>query len=165
MFDALLQPGGADCRFTVVGGGPALEGWKKKAASLGLSARVEFIGRVPHEQLASYYAAADALVFPALRDSGGSALLEAMSRGLPVICLDWAGPGEMVDETSGIKIPVADPGRAVAAMAAAFARLRQDPALGKSLAAAARKRALALFRWDEKYRLLQEGYTRLMDRK
>ena len=119
--------------------------------------RVEFIGRVPHEKFSSYYAAADALVFPALRDSGGSALLEAMSRGLPVICLDWAGPGEMVDETSGIKIPVTDPDRTVGALAEAFVRLRQNPALGKSLAAAAQKRALALFRWDAKYRLLRRS--------
>jgi glycosyltransferase involved in cell wall biosynthesis len=164
VFDALIESGLADCKFTIVGGGPALESWKQKASALALNNRVEFIGRVPHEQLAAYYSSADALVFPALRDSGGSALLEAMSRGLPVICLDWAGPGEMVDETSGLKIPVTDPAGTVKAMAAAFVRLRQDPALGKSLAAAAQKRALALFRWDEKYRILVTEYQRLIVR-
>ena len=43
----------------------------------------------------------------------GSALLEAMARSVPVICLDWAGPGEMVDANSGVKIPVLNPGETV----------------------------------------------------
>jgi glycosyltransferase involved in cell wall biosynthesis len=52
-----------------------------------------------------YYDEADALAFLWLRDSGGSALLEAMTRGLPVICLDWGGPAKMLGEYSGIRLP------------------------------------------------------------
>ena len=90
-----------DYEFSIVGGGPAVEDWKKRAAALGLREKVKFVGKVPYAQLPGYYAAADVLVFPALRDSGGSALLEAMARYLPVVCLDWAGPGEMVDSQFG----------------------------------------------------------------
>src|SRR5207302_1804050 len=104
VFDALLQSTLPDYKFTIIGDGPALQEWKQKAVELGISGKIEFTGKIHYEKLPSYYESADALVFPALRDSGGSALLEAMSRNLPVICLDWAGPGEMVDGQSGIKI-------------------------------------------------------------
>ena len=165
VLDALAQAGLSNYKFSVVGGGPALPQWKERALRLGLSDKVEFVGKVPYEKLSTFYADADALVFPALRDSGGSALLEAMSRNLPVICLDWAGPGEMVDKESGIKIPVDHPDHTVKALAEALVRLNENPALGVSLARAARERAQAVFRWDTKFRLLQSSYERLLNKR
>jgi glycosyltransferase involved in cell wall biosynthesis len=110
----------------------------------------------------SHYSEADVLVFPALRDSGGSALLEAMARCIPVVCLDWGGPGEMVDERSGIKVPVSSPKETISALAAALARLQRDPALRSTLASAARTRAGAMFRWQSKRELLEATYRRLI---
>ena len=161
VLEALRQSGLSDYEFSIVGGGPAVEDWKKRAAELDLREKVKFVGKVPYAQLPGCYAAADVLVFPALRDSGGSALLEAMARYLPVVCLDWAGPGEMVDSRSGIKIPVSTPQETVSAFAAALVRLRQQPALRASLAAAARARAESLFRWSAKRELLEATYRRL----
>jgi glycosyltransferase involved in cell wall biosynthesis len=163
VFDALLQSTLRDYKLTIIGDGPALQEWKQKAVELGISGKVEFTGKIPYEKLPSYYESADALVFPALRDSGGSALLEAMSRNLPVICLDWAGPGEMVDDQSGIKIPVENPAHAVKAMGEAFARLKADPGWGASLADSAFKRSQSLFRWEAKFQLLQSCYERLVE--
>jgi len=162
VLEALLRARLEDYELTVVGDGPALPHWKRRAAELGLAANVRFAGKVPRAQLDDFYARADVLVFPALRDSGGSALLEAMARGVPVICLDWAGPGEMVDETSGIKVPVSTPEAAVGAFAAALARLQREPALRTRLARAARARAEARFGWDAKRQLLEETYLKLI---
>jgi glycosyltransferase involved in cell wall biosynthesis len=87
-----------------------------------------------------------------------------MARGVPVICLDWGGPGEMVDEHSGVKIPVRDRAETVASLAAAIARLNASPELCLALARAARERALRLFRWDAKAALLNTTYQRLLAR-
>ena len=162
VFEALIESGLTDYKLTIVGNGPALPEWKRLAAQLGISGKVAFTGLVPYEKLDEYYGEADALVFPALRDSGGSSLLEAMARGLPVVCLDWAGPGEMVDKECGIKIPVTEPQMAVKAFAEALKRLNQEPALGAALARAAQQRALNLFRWEEKFRVLQASYGKLI---
>jgi glycosyltransferase involved in cell wall biosynthesis len=162
VFDALIESGLKDYKFAIVGKGPAIPGWKEKSAELGLADKVDFVGQIPQADLAKYYEEADALVFPALRDSGGSALLEAMSRNLPVTCLDWAGPGEMVGPGSGLKIPVDKPERTVTEFAAALKRIHNDPALGISLAREAQKRSQALFRWEEKFRVLQSTYSRLI---
>ena len=149
---------------TVAGTGPALESWKNEARLIGLGERVVFVGSVPREKLVSLYDAADALVFPALRDSGGSALLEAMSIGLPVVCLDWAGPGEMVDDSSGIKVAVKNPAQVIEDLASAFARLRDDSTLGPRIAASAGSRVRECFTWDAKCALLESTYARLLAR-
>jgi glycosyltransferase involved in cell wall biosynthesis len=162
VFEALRYSALSETELEIVGAGPALEGWKRLAVKLGLSTRVKFLGKVPYAQLGAHYAAADALVFPALRDSGGSALLEAMARGLPIICLDWGGPGEMLDENSGLKIPVRRPEETVALLAEALVRLKNEPALGQKVAQAARQRALSLFRWEAKRELLEATYRGLL---
>lgn len=162
VFEALHQGTLAKYRLSVVGDGPAIPAWKQRALELGLASRVNFVGKVPYERLAEFYASADVLVFPALRDSGGSALLEAMARFVPVICLDWAGPGEMVDSDSGIKIPVLNPEEAVTALASALALLQREPGRRAALATAARARALAFFRWQAKRELLEQTYQSLI---
>jgi glycosyltransferase involved in cell wall biosynthesis len=148
--------------FNIIGAGPALARWKKQLRQYDLSGNIFFRGKIPFKDLASYYAAADVLVFPALRDSGGSALLEAMARYVPVICLDWAGPGEMLDQESGVKIAVSNPVQTVSDFARALVRFQREPNLGAKLAAAARQRAETMFRWEAKRQLLEETYRRVI---
>jgi glycosyltransferase involved in cell wall biosynthesis len=164
VMEAIQSPGLETARLRVVGGGPAIPFWQELAQHAGLTARVEFVGKVPHRELDGFYAAADALVFPALRDSGGSALLEAMARQVPVVCLDWGGPGEMIDANSGLKVPVGTPAETVHDFAVALRRLTQEPGLGPQLAAAARTRALEQFDWSSKRRLLETLYPSLIAR-
>ena len=162
VFDALRESGLERYEFTIIGGGPALDSWKKRAQALGLAGAVRFLGKIPHAELNGHYASSDVLVFPALRDSGGSALLEAMARYLPVLCLDWGGPGEMVDAESGIKVPVTTPQETVRAFGLALKSLQRDPVLRARLAEAARTRAQRLFGWDAKRQVLEETYQSLL---
>jgi glycosyltransferase involved in cell wall biosynthesis len=53
--------------------------------------KVQFAGFVHRDQLAGYYALADAFVFPSLSDPWGLVVNEAMACGLPVIASDAAG--------------------------------------------------------------------------
>jgi glycosyltransferase involved in cell wall biosynthesis len=162
VFRALSLPESGDARLTIVGTGPALSEWRAAARKLGLQARVEFAGQVARDALPALYASADALVFPALRDSGGSALLEAMSKGLPVICFAWAGPDEMVDAVCGVKIPVTDPADVVREVAAAVHRLHHEPARRAQLGANAAERARRDFTWAAKRAVLEATYERLL---
>ncbi len=127
-----------------------------------MAERVRFLGRLPHAELDAHYQQADVFVFPALRDSGGSALLEAMSKGLPAVCLDWAGPAEIVDADSGIKVPVTTPEQTVQAFAGALLRLRNDPAWRLQLGQRARRRAQEHFTWSAKRAILEETYQHLL---
>jgi glycosyltransferase involved in cell wall biosynthesis len=162
VFAALARAALKDCELTVIGSGSGLKSWQAQARKHGVTDQVRFLGQLPHAQLARHYADADLLVFPALRDSGGSALLEAMSKGLPVVCLDWAGPSEMVDADCGVKIPVTTPEETIQAFADALVGLKKDAAGRARLARRAAERARAHFSWAVKRELLERTYGRLL---
>jgi glycosyltransferase involved in cell wall biosynthesis len=164
VLQALTIAGLDNCRLVVAGLGSALESWKSDAERLGLSPRVQFTGLVDRRRLAELYGAADVFVFPALRDAGGSGLLEAMSLGLPVVCLEWGGPAEMIDDTSGIRIEVSSPADTIRNFAAALARLQANPVERMALGRRGAERAKSLFTWQAKQRLLERTYWELIDR-
>ncbi|MBA3561073.1 MAG: glycosyltransferase family 4 protein [Gemmatimonadaceae bacterium] len=64
---------------------PLYDRLQNRAKSLGISESVNFVGRVPHVELAALYHAALALVFPSRLESFGQPLLEAMASGAPII--------------------------------------------------------------------------------
>jgi glycosyltransferase involved in cell wall biosynthesis len=149
-------------RLTVVGSGAALNDWKKLAAKDGLDARITFTGPLPRTELPGHYTRADAFVFPALRDSGGSGLLEAMSFGLPVVCCDWGGPAEMVNDQCGIKIPVTSPEAAISGFAEAFQKLHAKPEWRVAVGAEAWRRVREEFSWQKKRAVLESAYARCL---
>jgi glycosyltransferase involved in cell wall biosynthesis len=96
-----------DATLTIIGDGLA-EAWLRSVAKqCGVAHAVEFAGRVPRKQLIDSLQCYTALVFPSLHDTGGLVVLEALSEGLPVICLDLGGPGIIVNGSCGIVIPTA----------------------------------------------------------
>ena len=40
-----------------------------------------------------------------MRDSGGMVVLEALAHGVPVLCTDLGGPGQIVNDTCGRAVP------------------------------------------------------------
>jgi glycosyltransferase involved in cell wall biosynthesis len=90
---------------TIIGQGSDSPWLKDIARSCQLEQQITWKVKMNREDLFEEYRKYDVLLFPSLRDSGGMVVLEAMSKGLPVICLDLGGPGQIVDETCGIKIP------------------------------------------------------------
>lgn len=146
----------------VVGGGPSLAAWRIQAKKLGLEKQVEFLGPQPKESLPEFYRQADLFVFPALRDSGGSALLEAMEQGVPVLCFPWGGPAEMVSERTGFLVEVQSPAETVRRMAAVITGLRENPASGRHKADEARLWARHQFSWHRKGELLGQTYREIL---
>jgi glycosyltransferase involved in cell wall biosynthesis len=67
-----------------------------------IDSNVEWIPRVSRRsQVLELYDNHDVLVFPSFHDSGGMVVLEALSRGIPVVCLDLGGPATFVDRSCG----------------------------------------------------------------
>jgi glycosyltransferase involved in cell wall biosynthesis len=162
VLDAMVAARDVPVRLTIAGDGPSEGAWRRDVARLGLERQVHFAGRIPRAQLADLYASTDALVFPGLRDSGGSALLEAMSLGVPVVCLDWGGPAEMLSAESGVKVPVTSPEASVAAMAEAFRRLWHEPEWARALGERAAVEVRERFSWARKRAVLDEVYAEVM---
>jgi len=91
---------------TLFTGGPDEQWLRNIANQAGVVDAVEFAGHVPsRQQLMDSLSNYTALVFPSLHDSGGMVVLEALSKGLPAVCLDLGGLGVIVNESCGIVIP------------------------------------------------------------
>jgi glycosyltransferase involved in cell wall biosynthesis len=91
-----------ESRLSIVGKGPEAAQLKKEVTQRGLQSSVDFVPWLPRDQVTHYYESHDLLVFPSLHDSSGNAVLEALSRGLPVMCLDIGGPCEIVTPDCGL---------------------------------------------------------------
>ncbi len=136
-------------QLVVVGDGPARDQVAEALAPLG-PARVRFAGRQPPAALPRFYAAADVLLWPAIREAYGMALVEAQATGLAVVAGDSGGVGDIIDHgKTGLVTPVGDIDAFAAAAGALVAdapereamgaRAREAMALRHSLPAAARK--------------------------
>ena len=138
-----------DVRLIILQSGPELQNLIKLAARLGVADRVKFRGRLP--SLNDVYLAiseADALVHPALHEAFGQACLESLALGVPVICLNWGGPGLIVDATSGFAVEPGSREDTVRRLAAAMVQLHGELVVGKSRAEACRQRAYGTFPWN-----------------
>lgn len=103
-----------------VGDGPlrsALEG----------RAGVLLAGRVPHEEVPAWLAAADVVCQPSLVEPFGLATLEAMASGRSVVATTVGGPPEFVPPTAGVLVDPLDEDALRAGLSAAAALPRPNP--------------------------------------
>ena len=154
----------ADCRLTVVGDGPVRKDLLARAARLGVSDRVEWLGWVPQAELSGHMRRSQALVFPSLREFGGGVALEAMASGLPSVIADYGGPAELVDEASGFRVPMAGREELTSGVAAAMRRLVEDRSLAAAMGRAAAERVRGGFTWDAKAAETERFYDAVLGR-
>jgi glycosyltransferase involved in cell wall biosynthesis len=88
-------------KMTVIGSGPDESWFHSLAQNLQLESVVEWIPWMSQPEVLKNYSHHDVLLFPTLHDSSGNVVLEALSRRVPVICLDLGGPGVIVDNSCG----------------------------------------------------------------
>ncbi|MCM1090482.1 MAG: glycosyltransferase [Muribaculum sp.] len=88
------------CAFRVllVGDGPDRAEYEAMRERLQVSEEVIFAGSVPNEELAAYYAAADAFLFASKTETQGIVLLEAFAGATPVYAVDASGVRDLVKE-------------------------------------------------------------------
>jgi glycosyltransferase involved in cell wall biosynthesis len=140
---ARLVQAGVDVVLHIAGDGPLREHLAQQVTRLGLQQQVRLLGLVPRQELFALYAQADLFVFPSLHDSSGSVVLEALSRGLPVVCLDLGGPQNYIDASCGVVVSTAGCSRAQLeqALADAIAAVLADPTRLRNLSKRAAEHA------------------------
>jgi len=139
--DALAQVD--DVTLLIAGDGPEEAALRRQAQRLGVSARVRFLGPIGHNELASYYNAADALILASRSEGMPNVLLESLACGTAVIANPVDGiPEIMTDLIAGRLISRRD-GAAVAQAWRSLADNELD-AQGR----AARRRFAEQFGWQ-----------------
>lgn len=148
-----------EARLLIAGDGEHRAALVAKAGELGLSASgaVSFLGRSSAPRVAGLLSGAAALVVPSTYEGMPLVVLEAMAAGVPVVASRVSGiPEVVVDGETGWLVPAEDP----AALAAALAAVRADPAEAKRRGEAGRRRVAERYRPEVVAGLWQEIVAR-----
>lgn len=121
---------------------------------------VELIDWIDRKELMKYYEESHIFLYPSF-EGGGMVVLEALAHGLPVVCLDYGGPGEMVNEMCGVKVRVSTYDRTVNGLANALLKLVEDVSLREKLSKGARERVKKYYTWEAKGKIIQSIYKEL----
>jgi glycosyltransferase involved in cell wall biosynthesis len=128
------------CRLDLIGGGE-YEGMVNTVINQHqLSEVVRLHGWVSRPEAASIVRAGDVFIMPSLRECGGTAILEAMALGKPVITTNWGGPADYVTATCGVLVDPNSKEGFIDGLADAMVRLARSPELRKSLGDGAKLR-------------------------
>lgn len=141
-------------KLVVVGNGVMEEYLRKMCVDLNIQQRVVFAGAMTHEALPPYYATADILIGPSLREGFGLAFVEALACGCAVVASDLPGIADIiVDEKTGLCFRPGDSPD----IAHHIIRLLKDTNLRQMVRRQGREHVIAKFGWDgivQRYRQL-----------
>ncbi|HZR25953.1 MAG TPA: glycosyltransferase family 4 protein [Vicinamibacterales bacterium] len=108
------------------------------------------------------YAAMDVCVLPSHREGYPRSPMEASAMGVPCVATNIRGCRQVVQpERNGLLVPVGD----AAALAAAIARIANDPALAARMRDGGRRLACELFDERRVFARVADAYGRLLQRK
>lgn len=151
------------CRLTIVGDGPERQNLEALAHRLFVRDSIEFLGWLDQPALAAEYARSQAFVFPSLKEFGGGVVLEAMSAALPSIVVNYGGPGELVSDETGVRLPMKPRAELIASLRQEMERLAGDHHRCRALGGAAVREVSERWTWDAKARRVTDIYREVLD--
>lgn len=117
-------------RFFIVGGGELMGELKALAISLGLADELVFTGF--REDVGAFYRLADLFVMSSVEEGLGTAVLDALAVGKPVVATNSGGIPEMItDGENGLLVPAKNP----SALADAISEMLADAVKAERMAA------------------------------
>lgn len=105
---AASRPDETGATLFLVGDGPLRQDLADRAARLGVEDRVRFVGNVTHDELATWYQAADLTVLTSCSEGSPNVLLESIACGTPFIASDVGGIPEFADPVLDCLVPAGD---------------------------------------------------------
>ena len=100
---------GKPVHLLIVGSGPQEQMLRDKASQLGITSQIHFMGHVTDQEKQKILNISDAFISTSQHEGFGIVYLEAMAAGLPVICYDYGGQTDFLDNgKTGFVIPLND---------------------------------------------------------
>jgi len=131
-------------KFIIAGTGGYLNEAKARAAALGISEKVFFLGFIPDEDRDRLFKVADVAVFPSLYEPFGIVALEAMAAKTPVVVSSVGGLAEVVEHNvTGLTVYPNDP----ESLAWGIIQTLQNPEWARARAANAYQRIRVEYNW------------------
>ena len=156
-----LVPEKYNIHLTIIGRGNEKSKLLSLSNKYNLANKITIIDELPREKVLEKLASSHIYLFPSLCEGGSWALMEAMAKGLPVICLDSSGMHTITTEDSAIRIKPTEPEAFVQAMADNIVKLYDDEQYRMSIGQKARDRIWSDFRWREKGLFMEKLFSEL----
>jgi glycosyltransferase involved in cell wall biosynthesis len=138
--------------FTIVGDGPDRARLEQLARSLGVEHAVTFRGTLQHGEAMKCMREGDVFVFPSIRDFGAGVVFEALAMGAVPIVIDYGGPGDIVNEQVGYKVPLTSESEIVSEIGRILEELQANPRLRAELREHGMRYARESLSWEGKAR-------------
>lgn len=145
----------------VLGDGVCTKRWKSMANKLKVSDSIIWHGWLEKEQAQKIMADCHVLVITSLSDATSTVLLEALSKGLPIIATNHLGFANVVTQNCGIKIDLHNHNQVVHDFAQAITRIESDETYRQALSRGAFQRAKD-FSWEGKIQKINEIYEQIV---
>jgi len=150
----------SECQLILVGSGPEEGLLKKMCAYLEIEKNVKFISWIERDALMEMFKTSYVFLFPS-HEGAGMVVAEALSFGVPVVCLDNEGPGEFINDSCGLKVRQDSYDATTSSLADALKTLFYNSEKHQEMRFGARKRFESLFHWDRRGEQLQNIYASL----
>jgi glycosyltransferase involved in cell wall biosynthesis len=141
----------------ILGDGPCNRAWRELASRLKIDDRCHWHGWLPRDQSLAVMRDSHVFAITSLKDLTSTVSVEAVSLGLPVVCLDHCGFADLVTDECGIKVYPGSAGQIVSDLSDALRTLYRDEALRRRLAQGAIRRSRD-YSWQAKMESLDEIY-------
>lgn len=149
----------------IVGGGPLRSALEQYAGDNGLSPIITWYGQVPREEAVKVVSNAHMHVITSVSEGNPTTIWEAMSYGVPTMSFDHCGMHDTIDDSCGIRIPIAPCYEdCVSRLAKEIDSLLEHPERFKQLAEGTVERAKR-YTWDEREKFWNRLYDDLLKRK
>ena len=157
-----VLPKNVNWHLDVLGSGSMTKKWKLLAKRYGIDSQCKFHGWLSRENALSVMSVANVFVITSLKDLTSTVLIEAISYGLPVICLDHCGMADVINQDCGIKIPVTTPKQAMRDFSKAIEKLAKNPEELRRLSAGAFNRSKE-YSWQLHSQRMSEIYKNAIE--
>jgi glycosyltransferase involved in cell wall biosynthesis len=158
----LLKEQGYDFELQIVGEGSLRQALETQIQQLGLANEVTLCGSLPHQAVIEKYRQATLFSLPCVvqadgeRDGIPNVILEALAMELPVVSTRHSGIPEVIEDgQNGLLVPPEE----VVPLAAALAKLLDDPILRKKLGSKGRETIIGSFSVESNVEKLLKEFT------
>lgn len=149
-----------NCELLIIGSGPERDYYKKLCRENNIQEYVLFIAWMDRKKLMDIVKKSSVFLFPS-HEGAGMVVSEALSFGLPVVCLKNSGPGEFIDASCGFAIPVESYSDTVKNLGIAITKLYNSVELRERMSKNSRLRFENRFDWDVRGESLRAIYLQL----
>ncbi|RZJ51233.1 MAG: glycosyltransferase [Chryseobacterium sp.] len=150
----------ARCKLILVGKGEQKEFYLDLITENQMNDHIEIIEWINRKDLMKIYEKASVFLFPS-HEGAGMVVPEALSFGLPVICLENEGPGEFINRHCGFTVSQQEYKKTVENLGNALLRLFSEKNLHREMSLGARKQYLEKFSWEKRGDHLNTIYNKI----